>query len=97
MAKNDMNLKPIGKRVVVKPEEVETTTAGGLVIPPTVNEDSKSEVGVVVRLGTGGEDFEFSVSEGDKVFFKKYSPDEIEFEGEVYYILTEEDILAVVG
>lgn len=96
MAK-DVKLQPLGKRVVVMPDEIEETTSGGLIIPPTAQEDKKPEVGVVVKLGTGGKNFTFSVKVGDKVFFKKYSPDELDVDGTTYYIIDEEDILAVVS
>lgn len=92
-----MKLQPLGKRVVVKPEEVEDTTTGGLIIPPTAQDEQKPEVGIVVKLGTGEEDFKFSVKEGDKVFFKKYAPDTMEINDETFYVVSEEDILAIVG
>jgi len=100
-----INIQPLGKRVLVKPDEVEEKTSGGLYVPSTVTEDKKSESGVVVMLGTGenvdvvkGKEckYEFSFKEGDKVLFKKYSPEEVEFEGDKYYILDADDILAVI-
>jgi chaperonin GroES len=36
-----------------------------------------------------------SVKVGDKVMFKKYSPDEIKIEGEEYLVIGESDIIAV--
>lgn len=97
MATNSVKITPLGKRIVVRPEEVQEKTAGGLFIPPSAQEDKKPEVGIVVKLGSGKKDFKFTVSIGDKVFFKKYSPDEIEVDGEKLYILSEEDVLAIVG
>ncbi len=97
MAKTSINIQPLGKRVVVIPEEVVEKTAGGLIIPPSAQDGQKPEVGKVVKLGTGKKDFKFTVKEGDTVFFKKYSPDEIEVSGEKYYVISEEDILAIVG
>lgn len=89
MAEKKVKITPLGKRVVVRPEEVEETTKGGLIIPPSAQDDQKSEVGTVVVLGTGEKDFKFTVKVGDKVFFKKYSPDEIEIDGEKYFVLAE--------
>jgi chaperonin GroES len=37
-----------------------------------------------------------SVKTGDKVMFKKYSPDEIKIKGEEYLVLRENEILAVI-
>lgn len=97
MSTKEVKIRPLGKRIVVKPEELEEKTASGLIIPPTAQDDSKPEVGVVVKLGSGEKDFEFSVKVGDKVFFKKYAPDSLEIDGSTYYLLSEEDVLAVIG
>jgi len=35
------------------------------------------------------------VKVGDKVMFKKYSPDEIKVDGEEYLVLSESDIIAI--
>lgn len=94
-----IKIQPLGLRVLVIPKEVEGTTKGGLIVPPTASEDQKPEVGIVAKLGTGinekGKKLDFSVKEGDTVFFKKYSPDEIEIDGEKYFIVDNMDILAV--
>jgi co-chaperonin GroES (HSP10) len=37
-----------------------------------------------------------SVKIGDMVLFKKYGPDEIEFDGKKYLVGEEEDILAII-
>ena len=98
MAKN-IKIQPLGKRVLVKPDVVEETTAGGLVLPPSASEDQKPETGVIVKLGQGkekGKDIVFEVSVGDRVYFKKYSPDEVEIDDEKYLLLGMEDILAII-
>lgn len=94
MAK-DLKLQPLGKRVLVRPLEVEEKTESGLIIPDTADKEKPSQ-GTVVKLGNTRKDFKFLVKEGDVVFFKKYSPDEIEMKGEKYYLIEEEDILAIV-
>ncbi len=92
-------IKPIGSKILIAPQKVEEKTKGGLIVPPTASEGEKPELGVVVKLGTGvnekGEKINFSVKEGDTVFFKKYSPDEIEVDGEKYFVVDNMDILAV--
>lgn len=98
MAKANVNIQPLGKRIVVKPhEEEEGQTQGGLIIPPSAQDDKQPEIGEVVKIGTGEADFEFAVKEGDKVFFKNgYTVSEIEIEDTTYYILSEEDVLAII-
>ena len=98
MAKN-IKIQPIGNRVLIKPDKVEEKTSGGLVLPPSASEDQKPETGTVVKLGKGkvdGKEVSFEVSVGDRVYFKKYSPDEILIDGDKYFLLDQEDILAII-
>lgn len=98
MAK-DINIQPLGKRVLLQPDEIEETTTGGLVLPPSASEDQKPETGKVVKLGKGkekGKDITFEVSVGDRVYFKKYSPDEVEIDNKKYLLLDVDDILAII-
>ena len=95
----EIKIQPLGKRVLVKPDEIEETTAAGLVLPPSANEDQKPETGKIVKLGKGkvkGKEIEFEVSVGDRVYFKKYSPDEIDIDNEKYLLLDVDDILAII-
>lgn len=94
-------IKPIGGNILVKPVQEETTTQAGIVLPDTVDKE-KPQKGEVVALGTQrlsstGEKIDFNVKVGDVVIFKKYSPDEVEVDGEEYLIMDEDAILAVIG
>ncbi len=94
----DIKIKPLGKKVLVKPDKLEEKTAGGLVLPPSSTEGEKPETGVIIKLGEGtikGKKITFNVKVGDRVYFKKYSPDEIEVDSEKYFILDSDDILAI--
>ncbi len=95
-----IKVQPIGSKILVEPKKVEEKTKGGLIVPPSASEEQKPEMGVVVKLGTGetekGEKIKFCVKEGETVYFKKYSLDEIEVEGEKYFIIDNMDILAVI-
>ncbi len=92
-------IKPLHDNIVLKPAQAEKTTKSGLVLPDTVDK-GRPEQGTVVAVGPGkvlenGTLSKMSLKVGDKVVFKKYTPDEIEIEGEVHLILSEGDILAV--
>jgi len=92
-------IKPVGGYILVKPE-TERKTAGGIVLPDTVDKE-KPQRGKIVALGTGklddkGKKIPFNVKVGDTVLFKKYSPDEIEIDDEDYLIMEENDILAII-
>lgn len=95
------NLMPLGGNVLVKPIEEEIKTSSGIVLPDTIAKEKKQK-GLVVALGTGkldkeGKKIAFNVKVGDTVIFKKYSPEEIEVDSEDYLIMSEDDILAVIG
>jgi chaperonin GroES len=101
MDKN-ITIKPLGDRVLVEPlsdEEREKTTKLGIVIPDTV-EKEKSERGRVIAIGPGkmteeGKLIPLSVKENQIVIFSKYGPDEIKVGDKEYYIIKEENILAI--
>ena len=93
------NIQPLGKRVLVQPDEVEQVTKGGLVLPPSASDDKRPATGTILTLGIGKDkdgEVKFDVKVGDKIYFKKYSPEEIEIEGKKYLLLDAEDILAVI-
>src|SRR3989344_3840249 len=94
-----MKLRPLGDHVIVKPLKEDEITKSGIVLPDTVDKE-KPEKGEVIAIGPGkildnGQRAAMSVKVGDKVVFKKYSPDEIKVEDEEVLVLNESDIIAV--
>lgn len=94
-----MSIKPLHSNVIVKPITAEEITKSGIVLPDTIDKD-KPEQGEVIAVGPGkilenGERASMSVAVGQKVLFKKYSPDEIKVEGKEYLVISESDIIAV--
>ena len=94
-----VTIKPLGDRVVVRPQEAEEKTAGGLFIPDTAKE--KPQRGTVLAVGPGkvenGTHVEMTVKEGDTVLYGKYSGTEIRLDEEDVLIMRESDILGVVN
>ena len=86
-------MKPIYDRVVLKPASAEETTKGGIIIPDTAKE--KPQRGEVVAVGPGKDGNLMTVQEGDIVLYGKYAGQEINFEGEDYLIMREDDILII--
>lgn len=91
-------IKPLGDRVVIKPEEAEEQTDSGLYIPDTAQE--KPQRGSVTAVGPGrvenGNKIEMSVSKGDKVLYSKYAGTEITIDDQDYLIVRESDILGTI-
>ncbi|MFA5127164.1 MAG: co-chaperone GroES [Patescibacteria group bacterium] len=90
-----MKLKPLGDRVVVKPLPKEETTKGGIILPDTVNKESRSQ-GEIVAVGAGEKISKLNLQIGQKVVFSEYGGSEIKIDGAEYKILNHEDLLAVV-
>lgn len=97
----EIKIQPLGKRILVKPKEEEETIAGGLLVPPSSNDDKRPAMGEVLKLGKGkdedGKDLQFEVKKGNLIYFKKYSPEEVEVDGEQYLIVDADDVLAVLS
>ena len=94
------SIKPLGHRVLVKRLEADTISAGGIVLPDSAKE--KPQEAEVIALGTGGKDEKgndivFAVKVGDTVLISKYGGTEVKIDGEEALILSESDILGIVG
>ena len=95
-----MTFRPLHDRVVVRRIEAAEKTSGGIIIPDTAKE--KPQEGEIVAVGPGarsddGKVTPLDVKTGDKILFGKWSGNEIKLDGEDLLIMTEADILGVVG
>ena len=94
-----MQLRPLGDRVLVKPEKAEQKTASGLYISSGAQE--KPQRGEVIAVGAGklddkGERIPVDVKVGDVVIYGKYGGNEVKSDGEEYLLMRDSDIYAVV-
>jgi len=96
-----MNLTPLSDNVVIKTLNQEETTKSGIIIPDTINKE-KPEQGEIIAVGPGkmldnGQLAPMEVKVGDKIIFKKYSPDEFKIDNEEVLILSQSDIIAILN
>ena len=94
-----MKFRPLHDRVVVRRITPLEKSAGGIIIPDTVQE--KPMEGEIIAVGTGarnerGDIVALAVSPGDRVLFGKWSGTEIKIEGEDLLIMKEADLLGVI-
>jgi len=106
MKKKNIQIKPHGDRILVRPftEEALRRAQGknpsyGIILPDTVTKE-KSAQGKVLAVGEGkwvdGKLVPMRIKVGDTVIFSKYGYDEVEQNGEELYLLKEDNILAIV-
>ena len=93
-----MKFRPLHDRVVVRRVDAELKTAGGIIIPDTVQE--KPQQGEIIAVGPGarnekGELVVLDVKAGDRVLFGKWSGTEVKIDGEDLLIMKESDIMGV--
>ena len=96
-------IKPLGDRVIVRPlteTEMGTMSPSGIIIPETAKKE-KPEQGMVIAVGEGKWDAEsgkripMEVKIGDKIVFSKYGFDEIKYQNQDFYIVSEQSILGI--
>jgi chaperonin GroES len=98
-SKTKIKLQPLGDRVVVKREEAETTTSGGIVLPDTAKD--RPSRGRIVSIGDGrlldnGTRSPFQVKVGDRVIFSSYAGETFKVADEELLLMREDEILAVI-
>ena len=95
-----MKLRPLNDRVIVKASSKEDMTKSGIILPDTVDKE-RPEQGEVIAVGPGkmldsGTRSAMELKVGDKVVFKKYSPDEVKVDGQEYLVVSASDVMAVI-
>ena len=95
-----MKIRPLRDRVIVEPLSADEMTAGGIIIPDTAQE--KPSEGKIVAVGGGrvdkkGKVHKLDVKKGDRVLYGKWSGTEVKVEGKDLLIISEGEILAVLG
>jgi chaperonin GroES len=94
-----MKIRPLHDRVIVKREDEERKSPGGIVIPDTAAE--KPVRGKIVAVGKGkilenGSIRPLDLKVGDKILFGKYGGTEVKVDGDELLVMREEDVMAVI-
>ena len=83
-------IKPLGDRVVIEPSSQLEKTESGIILPDTVQE--KPQEGKVLAVG----DCE-TIKKDDLILYPKYTGTEVNHDGQDILIMSEKEVLAVVG
>ncbi|MEQ1875616.1 MAG: co-chaperone GroES [Bdellovibrionia bacterium] len=94
-----VGISPVRSRVIVRRDESEERTAGGLYIPDAAKD--KPLMGRVVAVGTGsfnkkGVKKPLDVKVGDHIVFNRYTGSEITVDGEGLLVIEEREIIGIV-
>lgn len=81
-----MKLTPLNHRILVKPDELNDKTKSGIILVKETKE--KPTTGTVVIEN-------HMVKKGEKVLFSKFGYDEVVVEGQLLYVISEQNILGV--
>ncbi len=95
-----MKIIPLGDKIVVKRMDAEEMTAGGILLPDAAQE--KPQEGRVLSIGEGrvnqaGERMALQVQEGDRIIFSSYAGSQVTVDNEELIIMSEDDVLAILG
>ena len=94
-----MKVRPLHDRIIVQRIDEGEQKVGGIIIPDSAKE--KPQQGTVMAAGNGrakdgAKRIPLDVKAGDRILFGKYSGQEIKLDGKDYFIMKEEDVLAVI-
>lgn len=94
-----IKLQPLGDRLVVRREDSEERTEGGIYLPDSAK--NKPTRGVVVSVGDGklldnGTRAPMQVKAGDRVLFTSYAGEAIEIGDDEFLLMGEGELLAVI-
>jgi chaperonin GroES len=95
-----VKIQPLRDRVVIKREDEDQVSAGGIIIPGTATE--KPSRGEVIAVGNGfvdnnGARQELDVTVGDTVIFGQSAGTEVTVDNEEFVVMLEEEIIAVIN
>ena len=93
-----MKVKPLGDRVLIQPSEEKEKTKSGILLPDSAKE--KPHEGKIVAVGEGkknddGKILPLTLKVGDKVLYGRYSGTEITVDEEIFIMMKEEEVVAI--
>lgn len=98
---NDSGLQPVEVKVLVKPDEVEEKTSGGLYLPDTVRDQERMAQVKATLVAIGGNAFEDWAEPiprpGDRVYVAKYAGIRVPgLDGGWYQLINDNDIAGII-
>lgn len=90
-------IKPLFDRVLIEPEEMDSKTKSGIILPQTAQE--RPQTGKVVAVGSGldldNNEVGMQVKVGDVVIYNKYTGAEVKYGDKTYLLIRQIDIIGI--
>lgn len=90
---NTTHIKPLGKNVLVLPQQVAKKTGTGIFLPDTATAERPGQ-GLVIAVGDSDK---IVVKPSQTVIYTRYGGTEVKVDDKEYLLVKNEDILAIVG
>ena len=95
-----MKIRPLGDKILVKRVEAQGQTDSGIFLPEAAKE--KPQEATVIAVGDGrlldsGKRAKFQVKVGDTVLIGKWGGTELKIDDDEMLMMSEDDILAIMG
>lgn len=99
-----MTIRPLHDRILVRRDEADRMTRGGIVLPESTQKD-RPQKGTVLAVGPGRRVLAaigtfhpepVCVMPGDEVLFTKFAGEGIKIDGQEYFLVRNEDLIAVI-
>ncbi len=95
-----IKIKPLGDYLIIEPLLIKEKTKSGIFLPGTAEEQTP-EQGKIIAVGPGKRDstgklLPLEVKIGDQVLFSKYGPTKVKFDGKEYFVIRQDDVLAII-
>ena len=89
-----MKLRPMADNVLLKQNEANETTVGGIILATATKE--KPAIYEVVAVGPGTKDVEMLIKVGDKVVVSKHGGTDVSLDKVDYKFVKQDEVLAIV-
>jgi chaperonin GroES len=87
-------MKPLYERVLIRPNEKDTTTEGGIMLPAAAVK--RPNIGIVVACGDGTHHNDMVVKPGDMVLCNRFAGAELTYKKEKHYMIMSNEIMAII-
>ncbi len=91
-----MELRPVGKNILVRKVKRESVTAGGIHMPDTAKDTNRNPIVRIIAMSEGAQKELPQIEVGDQVLTGKWHCERVDIDGEDYGIIQPEGVLGKV-